>query len=288
MTDLTDEERTLLRSYLTYDSGRGDPSTMPLEGLSGKAMVLAEGDCLLSGLEAAVHLFEISGCEVIVPEGMESGGKVVDGWTVLEVRGPLPGMLRCERTALNVLSRMSSIATYASELVDMVRSSGSDCRLAGTRKTTPGFGPFEKRALIDGGALPHRMTLSDACMFKDNHIASLKVNGSSLKEALEAVRKMRGPYLLIEAEAEDGETAMEALTSGADVIMIDNATIASFTDLAMELRQRARELGRSIVIEASGGIDASNLLEYTPHADVVSMGALTYPPVHVSFRMEII
>lgn len=288
MTDLTDEERSLLCSYLIYDSGRGDPSTMPLEGLSGEAMILAEGDCVLSGLEAAVHLFEASGCQVIVPEGIRNGGNMVDGRTVLEVKGPLPGMLRCERTALNVLSRMSSIATYASELVEMVRSSGSDCRLTGTRKTTPGFGPFEKRALIDGGALPHRMTLSDVCMFKDNHIAALRGNGSSLKKGIEAVRKRRGPYLLIEVEAEDMETALEALASGADVVMIDNSSSASFADMARDIRDKARDMGRNVVIEASGGITASNLLEYAPHADVVSMGALTHPPVHVSFRMDIV
>jgi nicotinate-nucleotide pyrophosphorylase (carboxylating) len=179
---------------------------------------------------------------------------------------------------------MSSIATYARELSERIEGTG--CRLAGTRKTTPGFAYFEKEALVDGGALPHRRSLSEMAMVKDNHLTYLSGAGIPPGEAVERIRGEVGEQVPLEVEAEDEATAISALEAGADIIMLDNRAPEEFSRLARTIRARAAELGRRITIEASGGITEKDLHLYARDADVVSMGVLTSPPIRIGFKLD--
>jgi nicotinate-nucleotide pyrophosphorylase (carboxylating) len=282
MRSLSERGKMLIEMYLNEDSGEGDPSSIPLREMRGSARIRPEGNCVLSGSEAVVYLFEHLGCRIV--KDTDSGIEVGAGEEIFIVEGELSSILRGERIALNILSRMSSIATYAYRLVRSIEGTG--CRLAGTRKTTPGFSYFEKEALIDGGALPHRRSLSEMAMVKDNHLTYLQGAGIGPGEAVARIRSEVGSFIRIEVEAEEEDTAMSALEAGADIILLDNRTPVQFSYLARKIRARAKKLGRSVLIEASGGITEDVLLLYAKDADMISMGALTSPPVRIGFKMD--
>jgi len=286
MADLTDRERWYIDLYLEEDSGRGDPSAEGLEHIHSTALVIAQERCVLSGVEAVGYLFASLGCDMEAEEGAVSGEWVEPGIPLLRIKGRASSLLAGERTALNILSRMSSVATISRIASDGITAVNPRCRAAGTRKTTPGFTLFEKRALSDGGALPHRYSLSDMPMVKDNHLAVLEDAGMVLHEALAGMKVRYGPYMLLEVEVEDIRTALTAVDAGADIVLIDNKTPKDFSDMARAVRARAAELGRQIVIEASGGIDTDRAISYARDADVISMGCLTNPTRIVQFKME--
>jgi nicotinate-nucleotide pyrophosphorylase (carboxylating) len=200
----------------------------------------------------------------------------------------MEALLRGERLALNIMSRMSGIATTARKASDIAEKTSPGTRVAGTRKTTPGFHYFEKRALIDGGALPHRTDLSSMAMLKDNHIKALGGGPDAVIAGVEMIRERYGPFIKIEVEVEDIPCGLAALEAGADIIMLDNFSPEAISVASSQIQKAAGDQGREIVLEASGGITLQNLKEYVPHVDVVSMGALTYAANPIDFKMEYI
>lgn len=288
MRPLTDEEMEMLRSYLWADSGGGDLTSEIFEDEIGTAEVLVEDDCVLSGLEAAVFLFEEMGCSVELNDGASSEAICGSGSRIMTVSGPVAGLLRAERVVLNLLSRMSAIATMAYRATGIAQKASPGTRVAGTRKTTPGFSLFEKRALIDGCALPHRKDLTSLAMIKDNHISALGGGPDAIRDGVEMIREVHGPYIQIEVEVEDIDSGIAAVDAGADIVMLDNMTPNQAGQASNAIREAAAKLGRKVVIEASGGIGLDNLAEYAPHVDVISMGSLTYGATPIGFKMEII
>jgi nicotinate-nucleotide pyrophosphorylase (carboxylating) len=194
--------------------------------------------------------------------------------------------MRAERIVLNTLSRMSGIATKARKISDIVQKVSPGTRVAGTRKTTPMFGSLEKRALIDGGALPHRPDLSAMAMLKDNHLAALGGGPDAVLCGVEMIRERYGPYVNIEVEVEEIPSGLAAVEAGADIIMLDNFTPGGLSKAVMEIRKAADDQGKDITLEASGGITLENVEEYAPHVDIVSMGSLTYNVSIIGFKME--
>ena len=286
MNHLTMGEIKFLNRYLKGDSRDGDITSSILGERRGRFVITVEERCVISGIEPASHLFETVGAKVFLPKGVGSGAPVENGGTIMTVEGLSGEILRVERTALNILSRMSGIATLSRKAQDLVDKASPGTRVAGTRKTTPGFTLFEKRALIDGGALPHRMNLTQMSMLKDNHIAALGGGPEGIKIGVNELRKLYGPYNIIEVEAEDLEQGIAALEAGADIIMLDNMPPEKCGEVASRIRDGARELTRSVTIEASGGITMENLVEYAPHVDVISLGFLTHGARPIGFRME--
>lgn len=286
MRPLEGIEKEMLSAFLRSDFGGGDPASEAIVEIDGKAEINCGRDCVLSGLEAVDWIFRESGCVVDFEDGAVSGGMWVGGKRLSVIEGGVREILRGERTALNILSRMSGIATAASKASDIARRASPGTRVAGTRKTTPGFGPFEKRALIDGGALPHRMNLSQLAMLKDNHISAAGSEG--IKGLVGSIRERYGPYILIELEAEDPDTAMEGLDAGCDIIMLDNLPPERCGEISKMLKDRSRDLGRRVKIEASGGITMEDIADYAPHVDVISMGSLTYGYDPVGFSMDMV
>ncbi|MGA1792911.1 MAG: carboxylating nicotinate-nucleotide diphosphorylase [Thermoplasmatota archaeon] len=286
MIPLTYEEKKVLKRALKQDSGKGDLTACIFDGDTGTARIIAEEDCVLSGMEALQYIFEWAGATIEFSEGALSGSICGKGEVIATVKGPIEALFRAERIALNTISRMSGIATVSRKASDIAGKASPGTRVAGTRKTTPMFAVFEKRALADGGALPHRPDLSSMAMLKDNHLAALGGGPDAVLFGVEMLRERYGPYVKIEVEVEDIPSGMAAIDAGADIIMLDNFAHEGLSKAAREFRRYAEEQGREITLEASGGITLENLELYAPHVDVASMGVLTYGAQVISFKME--
>jgi len=177
--------KELLLTYLKEDLGGGDvTSESVLDGETAVAQVLCKRDCVLAGVREAEFLFDHMGLTIDVHH--QDGERVVAGDVVITVRGDAASIFAVERLVLNLLMRMSGIATLTSELSERCRAINPNVRIAATRKTTPGFRMFEKRAVMLGGGDPHRMALDDAVIIKDNHIATV----GSLAEALKRAQRV--------------------------------------------------------------------------------------------------
>jgi len=213
--------------------------------------------------------------------------RIADGTTVckkdvlLSLKGDAKKILLIERTALNIIGRMSGIATQTRKLSGIASSVNPRCRIAATRKTCPGFQVLDKKAVTIGGGDPHRMNLSDGILIKDNHLALVP-----LDIAIAAAKKS-SVYKKIEVEAETTENALIAARAGADIIMLDNM---SLTQIIRTIKVLEREgLRERVIIELSGGIDESSLARYAElDVDVISMGVLTHSVRNFSANLEII
>ena len=236
-----------LHNWLIEDIGRGDRTTQSLHIDKNKvyqAEWIAKEAGVLAGLPIAKRVFYILNEQVDFTPLVTEGEYCDSSQVIAHIRGPFDSLLMGERVALNLVMRMSGIATltrkYTDQIVDL------PTRLVDTRKTTPGLRLLEKYATQVGGAVNHRMGLDDAVMIKDNHIAAA---GGIAK----AINQVRGkiPYpLTIEVETETLSQVQEALQHGADIIMLDNMAL----DLMRQAVQLIRQSNNSIKIEASGNI----------------------------------
>lgn len=199
---------------------------------------------------------------------------------ICKVTGPINKILVAERTALNIMSRASGIATGANKVVKLVRNKGWQGHVAGTRKTTPGFGLVEKYSLLVGGASTHRLTLTQMTMLKDNHVWST----GSIPQAVRKAKLAAGFSSKVEVECRSFKEAVEAIDNGADIIMLDNYT-------PEELILDARKLKAKypyVLIEASGGITEATIGDYLDASvDVVSMGKLTQGYACLDFSLKV-
>jgi nicotinate-nucleotide pyrophosphorylase (carboxylating) len=267
-----------LEQYLQEDIGFGDITSDTLfadERVTG--VIIAKSDCVVAGVEELAKLFNLFCLEV--QEKVNDGDHVQDGTEVLTVTGEARSILKCERLALNIIMRMSGIATATAELVRRARELNPDIKLAATRKTTPGFRYYEKRAVVIGGGESHRFQLSDAVMIKDNH---LKIIGS-IEKALKKANSVKF-IKKIEIEVTNKEQALTAAKLGADIIMLDNMEPEQVKEIASEVKKVRPE----VLLEISGGITPENIEGYVPYADVISLGWLTHSVPAKDFSLEVL
>jgi nicotinate-nucleotide pyrophosphorylase (carboxylating) len=270
--------RTRIQEFLREDIGSGDVTSNLVipEDVMARGRIVCKQDCILAGAEEASVVFKELGAKVT--KVREDGKPAKKGDVVLEVVGAARSILAGERLALNFVMRMSGIATLTRELTDRVHKINPNARVAATRKTTPGFREFEKRAVLLGGGDPHRAGLFDAVLIKDNHI---RIAGG-VEEALRRARK--GSFTKkIEIEAETPEDAKAAVKAGADIVMLDNFGPEEASELSKELKRLRPE----ILIEVSGGIKPENIERYAAGADIISLGALTHSGRSIDFSMEL-
>lgn len=264
-----------LERFVREDLGAMEDDVLPVPEVDAKAVVLAKERCVVSGLKEAFAILNYFGLEGsgLVPEGEE----VAAGKRVMEIRGPAAGILRAERLVLNFMGRMSGISTLTR---DCATRAGT-ARVASTRKTTPGFRSFEKRAVAVGGGDPHRFDLSSTVMIKDNHLKLM-----SLEEALVAARRKASFTQKIEVEVEGVIDAVEAARLRADIIMFDNMGPEEIREgVELLVREGLRD---RVILEASGGITPENIPEYAASGvDVISLGALTRSARWIDFSLEI-
>uniref|UniRef100_A0A6B2LCS2 Nicotinate-nucleotide pyrophosphorylase [carboxylating] n=1 Tax=Arcella intermedia TaxID=1963864 RepID=A0A6B2LCS2_9EUKA len=247
-----------------------------------KAEILCKARGVLCGVPFARRVFEYLGCRVewLVEEGLwvdVSKGNVV----VARVEGPVRFLLLGERIALNILARASGIATVsrmAREIADKAQWKG---RVAGTRKTTPGFRLVEKYSLLVGGVDSHRNDLSSMVMLKDNHIAS----AGSITGAVTKARSVAGFSIKIEVECQNQQEAEEALAAGAEIVMLDNFKPEALKATSQKLKEKFPHS----ILEASGGVTLDTLESYfSPHVDVISSSILHQGVKHIDFSLNVL
>ena len=270
--------RDRIQEFLREDIGTGDITSdlVVPENVMARGRIICKEDCVLAGMEEASVVFKELGAKAT--KVAEDGKPAKVGDTVLEVVGTAKSILAGERLALNFVMRMSGIATLTHVLVEKCRVVNPNIRVAATRKTTPGFREFEKRAVLLGGGDPHRAGLYDAVLIKDNHIRMV----GGIEEALKRART--GSFTRkIEVEAENPDEARIAARAGADIIMLDNFELEQVAVVAEELRG----INPDVLIEASGGIWPDNIQEYAVGADIVSLGWLTHSVKSIDFSMDL-
>ena len=257
----------LLR-FLEEDLGRdGDITTRAVvpAGARLRAVMRAREACVVCGLAEASEVFAHLGAKV---EHVAKDGEVVAaGAALLRVSGPASAVLAGERVALNLVQRMSGIATMTRALQERVSRVNPACRVAATRKTTPGFRKFEKRAVEAGGGDAHRFGLFDAFLVKDNHLAL----APDIQAAVARCRALDAKKF-IEVEADAPDQAFAAAEAGADAVLLDNFA----PDRALETYRELKAKWPHVLVEVSGGITPENVERYAAAADRVSMGVLTH------------
>lgn len=269
-----------LLAYLKEDVPAGDvTSDAVIPEVSCTAVIRAEHEGIIAGVAEAAALFSHFGLTVVTM--MNDGDAVKTGDVILRLTGRAKAVLLVERTALNIMGRMSGIASATHTLSGIVRSINPSCKIAGTRKTSPGFRRFDKKAVVIGGGDPHRRNLSDGILIKDNHLAVVP-----LVQAIRAAR-MHSHYKKIEVEVESASDAVCAAEIGADIIMLDNMTPAQAGETVVALVRRG--LREKVTLEISGGINEDTLRDYAAcGVDVISMGALTHTVKNFSLSLEIL
>jgi nicotinate-nucleotide pyrophosphorylase (carboxylating) len=271
--------RDLLR-FVGEDAPSGDLTSSALGPLGRcRAEIRAKAAGIVAGIAEASALFAHFG--ISVAPVLRDGDACAPGSLVLALEGDAEGILLVERTALNILSRMSGIATSTRAMVNEAAEVNPSLRIAATRKTCPGMRAPDKKAVVLGGGEAHRATLSDMILIKDNHLKLVP-----LKEAVHRA-STRFPREVIEVEVTTGEEAVLAAEAGAGVIMFDNMDPSSIGKAIRNLE--ARGLRERVLLEASGGIRPGNLKEYASlDLDTVSVGALTHSVRGLDLSLEVL
>lgn len=261
--------QTWIKEWLAEDIGTGDVTslvTIP-ENHESIGIIHMKDEGIIAGLPVAEMVFCTVDDRLKFKALAQEGSRVSRGMIVARVHGNTRSILSGERLALNLLQRMSGIATKTAEFVRELE--GLPVRLVDTRKTTPGHRLLEKYAVRAGGGHNHRLGLSDAVMIKDNHIKA----AGGIRRAVEAARAAIPHTMKIEVEAETLEQVQEAIDAGADIIMLDNMPIPMMEEAVRLIRSRASH----VVIEASGGVTIETVRRIAQTGvDVISVGGLTH------------
>ncbi len=255
-----------LKTFLIEDIGTGDLSADLIfdENEQSSGVFVAKSDGIIAGLEVAQQVYDLLGQNATFIPVVADGASVKKGEIIGRATGHIRTLLTGERVILNLLQRMSGIATFTHTAIETLND--PTIKICDTRKTAPGLRYFDKLAVKIGGGFNHRVGLYDGVMLKDNHIAY----AGSITKAVEKVRQQIGQMVKIEVEIETEEQLHEAIAAKADIIMLDNRTpeqVAAWTKLVPE----------GILTEISGGITLANLADYAQTgADYLSLGALTH------------
>ncbi len=256
----------ILRNALVEDVGNGDITTLSTVGAERmtEGRFIAKEEGVICGIPVLKRVFEILDPAVQINVLVEEGALLQKGDVIATIKGPARSILTGERVSLNLIQRMSGIATRTHEAV--VQIAGTKASIADTRKTTPGLRVLEKYAVRIGGGSNHRFNLADGILIKDNHIAA----AGGITAAVTGARKMATHMLKIEVEVESFPQIEEALQAGADIIMLDNMSIEDMTK-AVEM------IGERALVEASGNMGDKDLaIVAATGVDIISIGALTH------------
>ncbi|OLS41552.1 carboxylating nicotinate-nucleotide diphosphorylase [Bacillus sp. MRMR6] len=258
--------RSLLEQFFIEDIGEQDITTDLIfsNHTNGEIVFLAKDNGIFCGEEIIRNGFKLLNPEIETQVLVKDGESIEVGQHLATVSGGIFDLLKGERVVLNLVQRMSGIATLTNKAVQTLNSSHT--KICDTRKTTPGLRMLEKYAVRCGGGYNHRFGLYDGVMIKDNHISF----AGSISKAVDTVKTKAGHMVKVEVEVETEEQVIEAVNSGADIIMFDNRTPA-------EIKEFIKLVPPGIITEASGGIQISNLADYgDTGVDYISLGFLTH------------
>jgi len=271
-----------LKQLLAEDVGQGDVTSAAVvpAGLTVEAAVVAKEAGVAAGIEETVVLAESLGLNI--KKEVADGEKIRNKQIIMKICGDAQTILSAERTMLNLLSRMSGIATATRRLIEKLRKANATANIAATRKTAPGLGYFDKKAVLIGGGDPHRLRLDDMILVKDNHIAT----AGSVESAVKRAKQNASFSKKIEVEVTSVTDALAAAEAGADIIMLDNFSPKQIRE-AIKALKKAGFFGK-VLLEISGGITAENLLEYaSTQVNIISLGELTHSVKALDISLEI-
>ena len=271
----------IIKYMLREDEGFGDITSNALipEDKIFYAKLITKDDGILAGIEIIKKMFSEYGIEII--SSKKDGDEIAKGDVLLELEGNARKILLLERTALNLLMRMSGVASKTNRIVKKVHEVNPKIRVAGTRKTAPALQKYDKLAISIGGGDTHRNALDDMILIKDNHIAVV----GSVKRALELAKENNSFSKKIEIEVESIDDAIIACENGADIVMFDNMTPQEAQDTLNALEEK--NLRKDVLIEISGGITEDNILDYAPlDVDIISLGSLTHQASSLNFSLD--
>jgi nicotinate-nucleotide pyrophosphorylase (carboxylating) len=272
--------RRLARSALKEDRAWQDVTTAALvpPEQRGRGVIIAREEGVLAGLPMAEAVFKEVDPSLqwwpLAPEG----SRLSPGQEVARIEGPLAAILRGERVALNFLTHLSGVATATARLV--AATAGLPVAIRDTRKTTPGLRALEKYAVRVGGGQSHRLTLADAVLIKDNHLAALRARGLGIAEALRLARQEAPAGMRVQIEVTTVDEARQALAAGAGELLLDN--------MPPEDMRRVVEMAQGrAVLEASGGISLQNVRKVAETGvDYISVGAITHSARALDMSLE--
>ncbi len=270
--------RGIVARAIAEDLGAGDLTTRLLfpKSVTAEAVIQVKQNAVVAGLPVARAVFRQVDPRLKFKPVVQDGARVRPGMIIARLRGDGRSILKGERVALNFLQRLSGIATLTAQFVDAVKD--TRVLILDTRKTTPGLRPLEKYAVRMGGGRNHRFGLFDGILIKDNHIAL----AGSLGTAVTAARKAAPRRFKIEVEATTMEEVEEALSAGADIILLDNMTIP-------QLKEAVFRIGGRAMTEASGGVQLNTVGEIAATGvDFISIGALTHSAPAANLSLEIV
>ena len=270
----------IIKYMLEEDEGFGDITSEAVvnEDKIVEAHIISKDEGILAGTDIIKEMFESKNIQVTF--NLKDGNKIAKNDLLMSLEGDARTILLLERSALNLFMRMSGVASSANYHVNLVKD--YDVIVAGTRKTSPAIGKFDKQALKIGGADTHRFSLDDMVLIKDNHIASVGTPLETLLKAKENVSFSKK----IEIEVESLDDAILCVENGADIVMLDNMTpdeVKEVLDELIKLNIRSNSL-----IEVSGGINNKNIVDYAKlSVDIISLGALTHSSRSLNFSLKI-
>jgi nicotinate-nucleotide pyrophosphorylase (carboxylating) len=268
----------IIRTALDEDIHTGDITTQALQLLPRRisGFLKAKEEMVVCGLQVAERVFRTLDSGLVFSSEFSDGASVASGTVLATFTGDAALLLQGERVALNLMQRMSGVATLTARYVQEVKDTGA--RIVDTRKTTPGLRVLEKYAVRIGGGVNHRTGLYDGVLIKENHIAA----AGGIREAVQRVRSYIPHTLKIEIETESIDDVKEALAAGADIIMLDNMDLATMKEAVGIIAGKA-------TVEASGGVNLSTVRAIAETGvDIISVGALTHsaPSMDISMLLE--
>jgi nicotinate-nucleotide pyrophosphorylase (carboxylating) len=270
-----------LKQILADDIGQGDVTAAVVipANLNVKAEVIAKEEGVVAGIEEGTFLMEYLG--LTVKAKVADGEKIKNKQVLMQISGDAQTILSGERTMLNLLSRMSGIATKTRRLLEKLEKANAKTKIAATRKSAPGLLYFDKKAVVVGGGDSHRLHLDDMILIKDNHLAIV----GSIEEAVKRAKANGSFTKKIEIEVTTAEDALKAAKAGADVVMLDNFSPKQAKSAVEALSEAG--FGK-VLLEVSGGITGENILEFaSAEIDVISMGELTHSVKALDISLKI-
>jgi len=263
-----------LSQFLAEDIGKGDITSALLTKKKISVKIISREKGIIAGSKYAKEIFKLKGCEAKIL--IKDGSKIKPNQTIMKITGNASKILTCERTALNIITRMSGIATQTNQLVKKIPIK---TKLYATRKTAPGLRYFDKEAVEIGGGKKHRLRLDEMVMIKDNHIAIEK-------SLLLLIKKTKKKYKKFEVEVENTHDAVLAAQEGATIIMLDNFSPIQIIKTIKILKNK--KLRKKVLLEASGGINSKNISKYgKTGVDIISIGSITNSVKGIDVSLEI-
>ncbi len=262
---------SVVQSALEEDCAFNDATTSATiseSDIRACAHLIAKQSGMIAGIPVAEEAFNVLDPQSEFVAYLDDGQPVEAGMRIATVSGKAAAILSAERTALNLLQRMSGIATLTAQYVDAVRNTNAS--IVDTRKTVPGLRVLDKYSVLMGGGGNHRMSLADCILIKDNHIAAMKSQGMSIADVIRHARSNAPFSIKIEIEVENVDDAIDAMNAGADIVMLDNMSSDAMREAV------ARRVGQSL-LEASGNVTLANVRQVAETGvDIISVGELTH------------